>query len=85
VTRRVLQNYPCPVCGEQISGVTVDEESIRSAPRVPVLIPAKCERGHQVVLFVDRNLEIREAEPVVPDSEQRKSSVDKAKKWFGHI
>ena len=68
-----------------IQEVEVDEDSIINAPRVPVLINAACSRGHQVVLFVDRNFNIREAEPVVSQSKQKKSSLDKARGWLGKI
>ena len=55
-----------------IQEVEVDENSIINAPRVPVLINAACLRGHQVVLFVDRNFNIREAEPLVSQSKQKR-------------
>ncbi len=85
MTRRELPRYPCPTCGIFIHDVNVEEEAILNAPRVPVLINASCEQGHQCVLFVDRNLTIREAEPVVQETKQDKSAVDKAKGWLGHI
>jgi hypothetical protein len=68
-----------------IQEVEIDEDSIINAPRVPVLINAACSRGHQVVLFVDRNFNIREAEPVVSQSKQKKSGLDKAQGWLGKI
>ena len=85
MTQRALPRYPCPTCGVFIQEVIVEEEAILNAPRVPVLINASCEKGHQCVLFVDRNFAIREAEPVVQETKQKKSAVDKAKGWLGQI
>ncbi|MFX1564768.1 MAG: hypothetical protein ACFFCH_02135 [Promethearchaeota archaeon] len=85
MTRRELPWYPCPTCGVIIQEVSVEEEALLTAPRVPVLINATCEKGHQCVLFVDRNFTIREAEPVVQETKQGKSAVDKAKGWLGQI
>ena len=85
MTKRVLPDYPCPSCNGKIRNVAVEEQAIKTAPRVPVLITAKCEKGHQVILFVDRNLQIREAEPAAPDATQKKSAIDKASNWFGHV
>jgi hypothetical protein len=79
MTQRILPQYPCPKCGQKIQGVEIDEDAIINAPRIPVLVKASCSRGHQVVLFVDRNFNIREAEPVVSQSKQKKSKFDKAK------
>jgi hypothetical protein len=73
MSRRILREHPCPVCGKMIGGVMVKEEAIQNAPRVPVLILAMCENEHLVVLFVDRNLDIREAEPILEESRQRTS------------
>lgn len=73
MSRRILQAHPCPVCGTLISGVMVKEEAIKDAPRVPVLILAMCDNEHLVIFFVDRNLDIREAEPVLEESRQQTS------------
>ncbi len=65
-----------------IENLTVDEKSITSASRVPVLITAKCSKGHQCVLFVDRNLTVRDVE-AASEAVQKKpgvSSVHKARK-----
>ncbi len=85
MTRRELPRYPCPTCGIFIQGINVEEEAILTAPRVPVLINAICAQGHHCVLFIDRNFVIREAEPVVQETKQEKSAVDKAKGWLGNI
>ncbi len=82
--KRTLSSHPCPICGGLISGIVIEEDAIMSAPRVPVLIPAKCERGHQVVLFVDRTFNIRDAEPAFSEVEQKGSAIAKAGNWFGH-
>jgi len=62
-----------------IQEVEVDEDDIINAPRVPVLINAACSRGHQVVLFVDRNFTIREVEPVVSQSKPKSQPSTKRK------
>ncbi|MFQ5832477.1 MAG: hypothetical protein ACE5H4_07235 [Candidatus Thorarchaeota archaeon] len=84
VTNRILSPVPCPVCGAVVDGVTVEEGSIRDSKRIPVLIPAKCDKDHSVVLFVDRNLTIKDVEaagtPVQDDDER--SAVDKAQGWM---
>jgi hypothetical protein len=82
MSKRTLSSHPCPTCGHLISGIVVEEDAIKSAPRVPVLIPAKCEKGHQVVLFVDRKFDIRDAEPVMPEVDQKRSAIAKASSWF---
>ncbi len=65
MTRRLLSEHQCPVCGNPITKVTVDEGKIKGAPRIPVLVPAYCDQGCFLVLFVDRTLEIREAQPAL--------------------
>ena len=78
-----LKSVPCPKCDGIVENVKVDEESIANATRVPVLVSAKCSNGHSCILFVDRNLTIRDVEAaseVVQEDTQ--SSVDKAQKWM---
>jgi len=86
VGKKKLSTVPCPVCKGTVEEITVDEESITEAKRVPVLIPAKCTKGHNVILFVDRNFTIRDVEAagqVVDDSsDDAEGSVDKALKWM---
>jgi hypothetical protein len=65
MTRCLLSRHRCPVCGGIISQVAVDEDKIKGAPRIPVLVPAFCDQGCFLVLFVDRNLVIREAQPAL--------------------
>ena len=83
VTKRTLSPVPCPVCGDAVDGVAVDEESIKNSKRVPVIVPAKCGKSHSVVLFVDRNMTVRDveaaAEAMQPDSED---AVTKAQGWM---
>jgi hypothetical protein len=84
VGKQTLKAVPCPRCKELIANVIVDEESIASASRVPVLVTAKCSNGHQCVLFVDRNLTVRDVEAAseVVQKKPGVSSVDKAQKWM---
>ena len=67
-----------------MDGVTVDEESIKDSKRVPVIVPAKCDKGHPVVLFVDRNLTVRDVEAAAEamQSEDMENSVSKAQGWM---
>ena len=84
--KKKLSAVPCPICKGSVEEITVEEESITEAKRVPVLIPAKCTKGHNVILFVDRNFTIRDVEAagqVVDDgSAESGDSVKKAVKWM---
>ena len=83
--KKKLNVVPCPVCKGTVEEITVEEESIIEAKRVPVLIPAKCTDGHNVILFVDRNFTIRDVETagqVVDDGSESSDSVNKAIKWM---
>ena len=84
--KKNLNSVPCPICDGTIDGITVEEESITEAKRIPVLIPAKCGNGHQVILFVDKKFTVRDVEAagqVVEDgSKEAEGSVDKALKWM---
>ncbi len=78
-----LKSVPCPKCGSLIENVRVDEDTIANATRVPVLVSAKCTNGHSCILFVDRNLTIRDVEAASEVvQEEELSSVDKAQKWM---
>lgn len=82
--KKTLNSIPCPVCKGMIEGIIVEEESIITAKRIPVLVPAKCAKGHQVVLFVDRQFTVRDVEAAgqVVEEGSASSSVDKAQKWM---
>ena len=84
--KKNLNPVPCPICDSSIDGITVDEESITEAKRIPVLVPAKCSKGHQVILFVDKQFTVRDVEAagqVVEDGgDDSSSSVDKAQSWM---
>ncbi|MHA1902501.1 MAG: hypothetical protein ACXADL_04300 [Candidatus Thorarchaeota archaeon] len=84
MAKKTLRAAPCPVCKSGIEGITVEEDSILNAKRVPVIIPAKCNNGHGVVLFVDRTFTIRDVEvaaEVVQEGDEN-DSMDKAQKWM---
>jgi hypothetical protein len=85
VTKNTLSPVPCPVCGAVVDGVTVDEESIKNAERVPVIVPAKCGKDHAVVLFVDRNLTVRDVEAAAEAVQDDKDAVDKAQGWMDNF
>ncbi len=84
--QRTLDSVPCPACNNgKIQNIRIDEDVILNAKRSPVIVSAKCENGHSVVLFVDRNFTIRDVEiagEAVQDDEEGESSIDKAKKWM---
>ena len=81
-----LNTVPCPICDSSIDGVSVEEESIAEAKRIPVLVPAKCSNGHQVILFVDKQFTVRDVEAagqvVQNGGDDDTSSVDKARSWM---
>lgn len=83
--KKNLNVVPCPICDGSIDGVVVEEESITQAKRIPVLVPAKCKNGHQVILFVDKSFTVRDVEAagqVVDEDKDESSSVDKAQNWM---
>ena len=78
-----LNTVPCPGCKGPVEGIVVEEDSITNAKRVPVLVPAKCSNGHNVILFVDKTFTVRDVESagaVVEGDDE--GSVDKAQKWM---
>jgi len=84
VGKKNLNPIPCPICNGSIGGIAVEEESISEAKRIPVLVPAKCSNGHQVILFVDKQFTVRDVEAagqVVEENEDDEAgSVNKAQK-----
>jgi hypothetical protein len=85
VGKKNLNTVPCPICNGSIDGISVEETSITEAKRIPVLVPAKCSKGHQVILFVDKQFTVRDVEAagqVVQDDGDDDSSVDKAQSWM---
>ncbi|MFX1261271.1 MAG: hypothetical protein ACFFAZ_04225 [Promethearchaeota archaeon] len=85
MTRSTLTPVPCPVCGAVVDGVTVDEDSIKNAERVPVIVPTKCSKGHAVVLFVDRTLTVRDVEAAAEAVQDEKDAVEKAQGWMDNF
>ena len=79
-----LNTVPCPECRGPIEGIVIEEDSITNAKRIPVLVPAKCSNGHNVILFVDRKFTIRDVETAgtVVDED---GSVSKAMKWMDSL
>lgn len=86
VGKKNLNTVPCPICDGSIDGISVEETSITEAKRIPVLVPAKCSNGHQVILFVDKQFTVRDVEAagqvVQDDRDDDKGSVDKAQSWM---
>ena len=79
--KMTLNTVPCPECKGSIEGIVIEADSITNAKRIPVLVPAKCSNGHNVILFVDRKFTVRDVETAgtVVDEE---GSVGKAMKWM---
>ena len=84
--KKNLNTVPCPICDGSVDGITVEEESITEAKRIPVLVPAKCSNGHQVILFVDKQFTVRDVEAagqvVDEGGDDEGGSVDKAQQWM---
>jgi len=81
--KTTLNTVPCPECKGPIEGIVIEEDSITNAKRIPVLVPAKCSKGHNVILFVDKKFTVRDVETAgaVVDSDEE-GSVNKAMKWM---
>lgn len=81
---KTLTSVPCPKCDGAVKGIVVDEDSITNAKRVPVLVSARCNNDHPVVLFVDRNFTVRDVEAAgeVVQEIDVEGAVDKAQKWM---
>jgi len=79
-----LNAVPCPKCDGQVKGIIVEENSIVEAKRVPVLVTARCNNNHSVVLFVDRNFTIRDVEAAgeVVQEPDVEGMIDKTQKWM---
>jgi len=60
----------------------VEESTITEAKRHPVIVTAKCPNGHSVVVFVDKNFQVRDVEVVAAATGKKEDAVDKAKSWF---
>ena len=68
---RKLGSYPCPLCNAVISGVVVREADILQSKRSPVMVQAKCPRGHDIALYIDKQFAIRQAEPLIATKGKR--------------
>ena len=84
--KKTLNTVPCPDCKGPIEGIVVEEESITNAKRIPVLVPAKCSNGHNVILFVDKQFTVRDVETAgAVVGEDDKGSVEKAQNWMDNF
>jgi hypothetical protein len=84
--KTTLNTVPCPDCKGLIEGIVVEEDSITNAKRIPVLVPAKCNNGHNAILFVDKQFTVRDVEmagAVIDEGDG--GSVDKARKWMDNF
>ena len=79
-----LKPFACPACGSgTLVYVEVEEHKILHAKRYPVIVTAKCPKGHALVAFVDANFQVRDVESAAEASEEEKGATDKAADYFG--
>lgn len=78
---KALSPFNCPKCGSgDLVEISIEEELIKGARRLPALVSAKCSKNHSLVLFVDGNFQIRDIEIAATCSE--KDALDKTSAWF---
>jgi hypothetical protein len=65
--------------------VEVEATTITEAKRHPVIVTAKCPNGHSIVVFVDKNFQVRDVEAVASASDKQEDAVDKTKSWFDSL
>ncbi len=81
--KKTLNTVPCPECKGPVKDIVVEEDSITDAKRIPVLVPAKCSHGHNVILFVDKKFTVRDVETAAAVvSDDNEGAVDNAQKWM---
>ena len=81
-----LNPFSCPACSKgTIVKVEVDTTTITEAKRHPVIVTATCPKGHSLVVFVDKNFQVRDVEAVVGAAEKQEDAIDKTKSWFDSL
>ena len=83
MTQVALNPFACPGCAKgTLVKVEVEETTIIGAKRHPVIITAKCPNGHWLVVFVDKNFQVRDVEVAASSTDSDEDAVDKTKTWF---
>jgi hypothetical protein len=81
-----LNPFACPACSKgNLVKVEVEATTITEAKRHPVIVTATCPKGHAIVVFVDKNFQVRDVEAVASASEKQEDAVDKTKSWFDSL
>ncbi len=81
-----LNPFSCPACSKgTLVKVEVEATTITEAKRHPVIVTAACPKGHSLVVFVDKNFQVRDVEAVATASEKHEDAVDKTKSWFDSL
>ncbi|MFW9908333.1 MAG: hypothetical protein ACFFEF_07140 [Candidatus Thorarchaeota archaeon] len=77
-----LHPFQCPFCSEPtLVFVEILEKSFENARRYPMKTKAKCSNSHQLVVFVDKNKQIRDVESAAAVARNEKDARAKTKKW----
>jgi len=83
VTKVKLKPFACRACTENtLVYVEVEEHKVTQAKRYPVIVTAKCPKGHALVVFVDSNFQVRDVEVAAEATEEEKGATDKAAGYF---
>ncbi|MHA2379296.1 MAG: hypothetical protein ACXADS_08460 [Candidatus Thorarchaeota archaeon] len=83
MTQVALNPFACPRCAKgTLVKVRVEESTIIEAKRHPVIITAKCPNGHWLVVFVDKNFQVRDVEVAVSSTDTGEDEVDNTETWF---
>lgn len=81
-----LNPFACPACGSgSLVKVSVEAATITEAKRYPVIVTAACQKGHSLVVFVDKNFQVRDVEAAASAEEEVEDAVDKTKSWFDSL
>ncbi len=80
---RILQPFSCPTCADgTLVRLEVEDTTILSARRHPVMVTCRCEKGHALVAFVDANFQVRDVEAAAEAKSEKVDGVAKTKSWL---
>ena len=86
MARVSLNPFNCPACRNGILvRIDVDEDAIKSAKRLPVMVTVKCPKNHTLVLFVDGKFQVRDIETALGTTGENKDALAKAEDWFSSL
>ncbi|MFX0054660.1 MAG: hypothetical protein ACFFAX_13305 [Promethearchaeota archaeon] len=81
-----LNPFACPACSKgTLVKVEVEAATITEAKRHPVIVTTQCPNGHSIVVFVDKNFQVRDVEAVAGAAKKQEDAVDKTKSWFDSL